>query len=190
MVRADGKLIFHAAERAVGLPRRCSIGESKLLGCRIPGSRFSVDVLDVIVMNYADSLDLPLFATIMNFLSSLCRNWIFAAIIVGSLSPGAIAQQPIGQAPPQSPAGQPPLPPVGQNPPAPGQEGQPPQTAQRTSPIVRPGSTAGASRPTATSCAEAVADRPADRDSVCRSRYVEPSENLVEHEDHGRPAVF
>ena len=73
----------------------------------------------------------------MNFLSSLCRNWIFAAIIVGSLSPGAIAQQPTGQAPPQSPAGQPPLPPVGQNPPAPGQEGQPPQPAQRTSPIVR-----------------------------------------------------
>ncbi len=72
----------------------------------------------------------------MNFLSSLCRNWIFAAIIVGSLSPGAIAQQPAGQAP-QPPAGQPPLPPVGQNPPAPGQEGQPPQPAQRTSPTVR-----------------------------------------------------
>ena len=66
----------------------------------------------------------------MNFSSSLCRNWIFIAIIVASLSPFGLAQQP--------PPGQPAQPPAGQNAPAPGQEGQPPQPAQRQqSPIVR-----------------------------------------------------
>jgi outer membrane protein insertion porin family len=64
----------------------------------------------------------------MNFSSSLCRDLILVAIIVTSLSPLGLAQQP--------PPGQPP---VGQNPTAPGQEppqaGQPPQRQQ--SPIVR-----------------------------------------------------
>jgi outer membrane protein insertion porin family len=67
----------------------------------------------------------------MNFSSSLCRDLILVAIIVTSLSPLGLAQQP--------PSGQPPQPPVGQNPTAPGQEppqaGQPPQRQQ--SPIVR-----------------------------------------------------
>jgi outer membrane protein insertion porin family len=70
----------------------------------------------------------------MNFSSSLCRDLILVAIIVTSLSPLGLAQQP--------PPGQPPQPPVGQNPAAPGQEppqaGQPPQPPQRQqSPIVR-----------------------------------------------------
>src|SRR3984885_9654887 len=65
----------------------------------------------------------------MNFSSSLCRYWIFIAIIVVLLSPFGLAQQP--------PAGQPAQPPAGQAP-GPGQEGQPPQPAQRQeSPIVR-----------------------------------------------------
>ena len=67
----------------------------------------------------------------MNFSSSLCRDLILVAIIVTSLSPLGLAQQP--------PPGQPPQPPVGQNPTTPGQEppqaGQPPQRQQ--SPIVR-----------------------------------------------------
>src|ERR1700693_5529885 len=71
----------------------------------------------------------------MNFSRPLCRNWIFMAIILASLSPFGLAQQ---QAP-----GQPAQPPAGQNPAAPGQgvpqapAGQPPQAAQRQSPIVR-----------------------------------------------------
>jgi outer membrane protein insertion porin family len=69
----------------------------------------------------------------MNFSSSLCRCWIFIAIIVVLLSPFGLAQQP--------PAGQPgqqAQPPAGQAVPGPGQEGQPPQPAQRQqSPIVR-----------------------------------------------------
>src|ERR1700675_2665735 len=66
----------------------------------------------------------------MNFSSSLYRNWIFIAIIVASLSPFGLAQQP--------PGGQPAQPPAGQTAPAPGQEGQPPQPAPRQqSPIVR-----------------------------------------------------
>jgi len=66
----------------------------------------------------------------MNFSSSLCRYWIFIAIIVALLSPFGQAQQP--------PAGQPGQPPAGQGVPGPGQEGQPPQPAQRQqSPIVR-----------------------------------------------------
>jgi outer membrane protein insertion porin family len=70
----------------------------------------------------------------MNFSRPLCRNWIFMAIILASLSPFGLAQQ---QAP-----GQPAQPPAGQNP-APGQgvpqapAGQPPPAAQRQSPIVR-----------------------------------------------------
>jgi outer membrane protein insertion porin family len=66
----------------------------------------------------------------MNFSSSLCRYWIFIAIIVVLLGPFGLAQQP--------PAGQPAQPPAGQAAPGPGQEGQPPQPAQRQqSPIVR-----------------------------------------------------
>jgi outer membrane protein insertion porin family len=66
----------------------------------------------------------------MNFSSSLCRSWIFKAIIMASLCPFGLAQQP--------PAGQPGQPPAGQTAPATGQEGQPPQPAQRQqSPIVR-----------------------------------------------------
>jgi outer membrane protein insertion porin family len=66
----------------------------------------------------------------MNFSSSLCRYWIFIAIIVTSLSPFGLAQQP--------PAGQPAQPPAGQAAPGPGQEGQPPQPAQRQqSAVVR-----------------------------------------------------
>jgi outer membrane protein insertion porin family len=67
----------------------------------------------------------------MNFSSSRRRKWIFIAIIVASLSPFGLAQQP----PPSEPA----QPPAGQNaPPAAGQETQPPQPAQRQqSPIVR-----------------------------------------------------
>jgi outer membrane protein insertion porin family len=60
----------------------------------------------------------------MNFSSPLCRNWIFVAIILVSLNPFGLAQQP--------PPGQPP---AGQNLAAP--EGQPPQSAPRQSPIVR-----------------------------------------------------
>ena len=66
----------------------------------------------------------------MNFSSSFYRNWIFIAIVLASLSPFGLAQQP--------PPGQPAQPPAGQNAPAAGQEGQPPQPAQRQqSPIVR-----------------------------------------------------
>ena len=65
----------------------------------------------------------------MNFSSPLRRNWIFIAIIVASLSPFGLAQQPPGQ---------PAQPPAGQNAPVTGQEGQAPPPAQRQqSPIVR-----------------------------------------------------
>ena len=61
----------------------------------------------------------------MNFLSAPSRNWIFIAIIVASLSPFGLAQQP--------PPGQPAQPPPGQNAaPAPGQEAQPAQRQQRS----------------------------------------------------------
>src|SRR3984893_16358471 len=66
----------------------------------------------------------------MNFSSPFRRNWILIAIIVASLSPFGLAQQP--------PTGQPAQPPAGPNAPATGQEGQAPQPAQRQqSPIVR-----------------------------------------------------
>ena len=63
----------------------------------------------------------------MNFSSSLCRSWILIAILVTSLNPFGLAQEPTPRQPAQ--------PPAGQTPAAPGQEAQPPQRQQ--SPIVR-----------------------------------------------------
>ena len=38
--------------------------------------------------------------------------------------------------------------------------------------------------------AKAIANRPPDRNSICRTGHIEPAENSFEHEDDGRPALF